>query len=131
MMRRSAGWFLSLALSIGCTTKQSKPSGGVVAVPGAEPAQVEAEDTTSERKPGEAVLFGVVKRFGTEVCKGSEDTEPEWKDLHLRAGLVRLEGDVNSVEGMRGAPVMLFGKVTAEGKPKLAAQEGDCMPIQR
>lgn len=122
---------LSMSIAIACTTKESKPGGTVVGVPSGEPTSVEPEDTSSERKPGEAVLFGVVKRFGTEVCQGREDTEPEWKDVHLRAGLVRLEGNVGEVEGMRGEPVMVFGKVTAEGKPKLAAEEGDCMPIQR
>jgi hypothetical protein len=119
-------------LLVGCTTKESKPGGSVVGVPSAEaPREVPVVETSGDRRPSEAVLLGVIRRFGTEVCTGPEDTEPRWKDVHLRAGLVRLEGETGPLDALRGEAAILFGKVTSEGKPKLAPEEGSCMPIQR
>lgn len=130
--RKRMALFLGAGFFVACTTRESKPHGSVVGVPSEESPQSEVPASTSgDRQAGEAVLLGVIRRFGTEVCKGPDDDDPEWKDVHLRAGLVRLEGDTSDMEDLRGEPAILYGKVTSEGKPKLAREEGNCMPIQR
>jgi hypothetical protein len=124
--------FLGAVLLVACTTKESKPGGAVVGVPSAEPPREEpVVEANGDRQPGDAVLLGVIRRFGTEVCKGRGSDETTWKDVHLRAGLVRIEGEAGGLAALRGEPAILFGKVTGEGKPKLAREEGDCMPMQR
>jgi hypothetical protein len=124
--------FLGAVLLVACTTKESKPGGTVVGVPSSESTREGPTlEASGDRQPGEAVLLGVIRRFGTRVCKGPDDDESTWKDEHLRAGLVRIEGNTGGLEALRGEPAILFGRVTGEGKPKLAPEEGNCMPIQR
>lgn len=127
-------WLLvvSLLLFAACTPSESKTTPPVVGVPSSEDPEPVASATpeTSERKSGEAVLLGVVRRFGTKVCRG-RNGEADWKDEHLRAGFVRLEGKARELEALRGKPAILFGTVTKTGAPDIPDEEGDCPPIQR
>ena len=127
-MRRHLPLF-ALALSA-CPRPEDKPRPAEVSVlapsatgGAAEPASLD------QRRGGEAVLLGRVNRLGTKLCKSFD--QADWRDVHLRAGLVRLEGNVSELDGLRGEPVILFGSVVKDGKPDLPRDPGTCLPIQR
>jgi hypothetical protein len=99
-----------------------------VAPPPADGVQAERPPEQAKRQPGEAVLLGTLHRMGTKTCT-SRDHE-DWSDLHLRAGLVRLEGNTKQLEALRAKPVIVFGSVTARGAPAIPSSSGPCPPYQ-
>lgn len=120
---------LSLSLTA-CPRAPEKPEPASVAVPGPASASVATEPPgPAERTRDEAVLLGTIHRLGTKLCKSID--QADWEDVHLRAGLVRLEGNVGGLEALRGTPVILFGSVLEQGEPKLPRDPGTCLPIQR
>ena len=121
-MRRCIALF-ALGLSA-CPRADEKPRPAAVSVPAASSVGVEPAPA-AERGPSEAILIGTLNRLGTKICK-SIDTA-DWQDVHLRAGLVRLEGNVRGLEALRGSPVILFGSVVREARQtSLAIREPAC-----
>jgi hypothetical protein len=133
MLRGVRPFLISFLLLAACTPSEPKGSSPPVIVPenGAPDPVASASPESSQKKPGEAVLFGVVRRFGTKVCSSPRDHEGTWKDEHLRAGFARLEGSARELDALRGQPAILFGSVTKTGKQDVPGEEGDCMPVQR